>query len=167
MASHRAALSSSREFGPLRATLTYLPTDLLAIREAGVEQPVQIAERRKEYAGLAYYQLRLEMVAGQGDILQFQASNSDDYYQRVEYYSFGLQQDLRLLAGVDTLPCKLFHFERNYGAAPYMDFMLGFEPEAGRAFDLTLIYEDRVYTHQTIQLVIPKEAIQQIPTLKL
>ena len=166
IAEHRTLLTDSHRQNDVTAALTYLPSDWLAINEAG-QNPEQIAAVRKEYEGLEYYRLRLAASDGQGDILQLRASGTDAYYQRVEYFSFGFQNDLRLLSGPDTLPCRLFHFERNYGAAPYMDFMLGFDQNAGNNYDRRLIYYDRVYSDSTIQLTIPFINIHRIPNLKL
>lgn len=164
---HRADLTTTATAQPITASLTYLPADWLAVNEAGAEHPEQIAVARREYEGLEYYRLRVAAASGQGDLLQLDAGSTNTYYQRVQYFSFGLQQDLRLLAGQDTLPCRLFHFERNYGAAPYADFMLGFEDKGGNKWDRVLIYHDRVFTDSLIQLVIPAENIDQVPTLKL
>ncbi len=164
---HHADLSNTVSIGNITASLSYLPADWLAINEAGSERPAQIITASKEYEGMEYYRLRLALQSGHGDILQYNAGSTDEYYQRVEYFSFGLQSDLRLLVSNDTLTCKLFHFERNYGAAPYADFMLGFDENLGNKSNRTLIYEDRVYSKSLIKLTIPAENIQRIPTLKL
>lgn len=167
VAQHRELLSAIQVDGGIQITLTYLPADWLAINESGTVDPNDIVKTRQEYAGLEYYRLRVALQSGQGDALQFEASSNEDYYRRVEYFSFGLQHDLRLLTGSDTLPCKLFHFERNYGAAPFMDFMLGFETRPGSEFDRTLLYDDRVYSRRLVRLTIPYSNIHRIPILKL
>lgn len=164
---HRTEHTVSAQQGDIIASVAYLPADWLAVNEAGTDHPAEIATARKEYEGLEYYRLRVALQSGQGDVLQYAATSTEEYYQRVEYFSFAMQQDLRLLVGPDTLPCKLFHFERNYGAAPYMDFMLGFEERPGSAFDRAFIYDDIVYTKSPIQLTIPFQNIQRIPKLKL
>jgi hypothetical protein len=140
---------------------TYLPIDWLVAKEGKNRQ-----EGRAEYEGMEYYKLRVSLPSGQGDVLQFAANNTDEYYQRVEYFSFFMQKDLCLLMGVDTILCKLFHFERNYGTAPYVDFMLGFESTANKNVDRILLYDDKVYTQSTIRLTIPFNHIQNIPKLK-
>ena len=166
MAKNRDALTTAQQQGLIVTSLAYLPADWLALNEVGPDHLEQIAATCKQYEGLQYYRLRVALNSGQGDVLQFGAGSTDEYYQRVEYFSFGLQNDLHLLAGADTLPCKLFHFERNYGAAPYIDFMLGFEEKTDNHFDRTVIYDDRVYSDSLIRLTIPAERIQQIPSLK-
>ncbi|MBC7774792.1 MAG: hypothetical protein H7246_05075 [Phycisphaerae bacterium] len=166
LTAHFKELSSSQQQNGINATLTWLPADGLAIKEVGTQDKTALAAARKEYEGLEYYRLRIALQSGQGDVLQFQAANTDEYYQRVEYFSFGMQHDLSLLAGTDTLPCKLFHFERNYGAAPYADFMLGFEEKPENKSDRTLLYLDRVFSDTLIRLTIDKEKFQGVPVLE-
>ena len=152
----------------LFALLVLVATQLLSPAFAArllPEDKTAIATARKEYAGLDYYRLRIALQSGQGDVLQYQAKSTDEYYQRVEYFSFGLQHDLHLLIGADTLPCRLFHFERNYGAAPYMDCMLGFEERPKNPADRILLYQDRVFSDSLIRLTIPREKIQGVPAL--
>ena len=167
IAAHLTDLSASHQHNGITTTLTSLPADGLAIQEAGTEDKSAIAAARKEYAGLEYYRLRIALKSGQGDVLQYHAANTDEYYQRVEYFSFSLQHDLNLLLGTDTLPCRLFHFERNYGAAPYLDCMLGFEERPENPADRTLLYQDRVFSDSLIRLIISKEKIQGVPVLEL
>lgn len=167
LAENQTQLSTQTTQSGLLFSLNYLPADWLALREAGAENTEALGKVRQEYGGLEYYRLRVALQSGQGDVLQFRAAGTDEYYQRVEYFSFGLQHDIYLLAGQDTLPCRLFHFERNYGAAPYMDFMLGFEEKEGNNFDHTLMYHERVYSNILLTLTIPKENIQRIPKLKI
>ncbi|MEQ1746403.1 MAG: hypothetical protein ABMA02_13320 [Saprospiraceae bacterium] len=167
VASNRESLTATSAGDAIQTTLTYLPADWLAINEVGLGDPEKISSARGEYVGLEYYRLRVALQSGQGDVLQHAAAGTDDYYQRIEYFSFGMQHDIRLLVGPDTLACKLYHFERNYGAAPYMDFMLGFETKPGSEFDRTLLYDDRVYSSGLIHLTIPFDNIHCIPTLQL
>ena len=166
MTTNQSRLSAHSTQADLNLSLSYLPADWLALREAGVENTGTLAKARTEYAGLEYYRLRIALQSGQGDVLQFKAGSTDEYYQRVEYFSFGLQNDIRLLAGKDTLPCRLFHFERNYGAAPYADFMLGFDEKPENRTDRILFYDDKVFSNSLIHLTIPAETIQRIPKLK-
>ena len=167
IASHRESLSISHKEHFVRSTLTYLPIDWLALKETGLQHIDSLITTRQAYEGLEYYRLRVALEGAEGDILQAGAQSPDEYYERVEYFSFGLQNDLHLLIGLDTIPCKLFHFERNYGAAPYLDFMLAFEQRGQGELDRTLLFNDRIYSGTCIPLTIPAENISSIPNLKL
>jgi len=164
---HKDALSTQISRSGLSFSLTYLPVDWLALQETSTDNAPEFKKIRETYAGMEYYRLRVSLTGSQGDILQYQAASQEEYYQRVEYFSFGMQHDLRMLNGQDTIPCKLFHFERNYGAAPFADFMIGFEDREGNKSDRVLIYNERVYSTSIFQLSIPAENIQSIPKLKL
>jgi hypothetical protein len=159
-------LTTSQSESALRATLRHLPADWLALQEAG-GKPVEFAKAKLDYAGLEYYQLRVAVQSGNSDVLQYAVANEAEYYQRVSYFSFGFQHDLHLLIGNDTLPCKLFHFERNYGSAPYMDFMIGFEVPLESQQDRTLLYYDIIYAQRVFALTIPFANLNRIPNLKL
>ncbi|NUQ23117.1 MAG: hypothetical protein HUU34_04140 [Saprospiraceae bacterium] len=168
MAAHKEELTGyhNQESG-IQHSATYLPAEWLAIKEAGVDQPEKITAALAEYEGLEYYRMRIELLGGQGDVLQHGASNTDEYYARVSYFSFDMQKEISLIAGQDTFTCKLFHFERNYGAAPYADFMLGFDEPEGNNLDRILIYEDRVFSDAPITMTISGKNINSIPKLKL
>ena len=168
IATHKDQLTvSSSKDGEILHSITYIPAGWLAIKEAGEKQPRQIADALMEYNGLEYYRLRLALRSGQGDILQYAAANTDEYYARVSYFSFDMQNDVSMLIGKDTFPCRLFHFERNYGAAPYLDFMLGFDPPETGNVDRTLIYYDPVYSNTPVTMIMAGENITRIPKLKL
>lgn len=167
ISSHKEILTATDQRDLIRTTLTYLPVNWLAINEVGIKDFEGIATARNEYEGMEYYRLRISLQEGQGDLLQTGISSPEEYYQRVEYFSFGLQNDLKLLVSGDTLPCLLYHFERNYGAAPYADFMLGFDQKEGKVSDRLLIYYDKVFSNELIRLTIKAQNIGNIPKLKL
>ena len=79
----------------------------------------QIQEGEK----LICYELRISSEA-ESDILKI--SNEFSFEQRLSYFMSGLQKDLILIVGKDTLPCILYHFERNFGIAPYLSLHTGF-----------------------------------------
>lgn len=167
MAANKHLLTAQAPQKDFSVSLLYLPANWLALQEVGPNDIKRLSTASHEYAGMEYYRLRIALQNSNGDILQFKASSTDEYYQRVEYFSFGVQQDIKLLNKQDTLPCRLFHFERNYGAAPYVDFMLGFEEQKDNRSDRTLLYQDRVYSKHLIQLTIPYTSIQRVPQLNL
>lgn len=168
VAAHKEELTGhhNQESG-IQHSVTYLPAEWLAIQEAGVDQPEKIAVALAEYEGLEYYRMRIGLQSGQGDVLQYGANNTDEYYARVSYFSFDMQKEISLIVENDTLPCRLFHFERNYGAAPYVDFMLGFDNTANKPVDRTILYQDLVYSNTPVTMTVLGKNINSIPKLKL
>lgn len=73
--------------------------------------------------------------------------NSQEYFQKLEYY-INAQSDFKLIIGEsDTIPCAMYHMERNYGGAPYIDINVAFKKENKTPYDITMLYFDRVFSN--------------------
>ena len=72
---------------------------------------------------LICYELRIQNV-DQTDILDNPSNLS--YEQKVDYFSSKLGRRIKLMVNLDTIPCAMYHFERNFGVAPYQSIQLGF-----------------------------------------
>lgn len=154
----------------------YHPAEYEALLQEGINglSPAKFQTAVKNKKQLQYFLFKIKTKTGQ-DILKEGIAQDEEYYARVQYFSFQMQQDFMLVQGTDTLPCRLFHYERNYGAAPYTTFMLGFEnlviPEnvqnAERREDKTLIYDDKVFGTGTQLFKIDKTNLENIPSINL
>jgi hypothetical protein len=129
----------------------------------------------KKKEGMQYFMLKIETASG-NDILKEGIARQEEYYGRLEYFSFQMQQDVFLKDGEDTLACKLFHYERNFEAAPYTTFMLGFKHAASEkegknnvvtSGNKTIIYKDRIFGAGDISLQISEKDLANIPTVNL
>lgn len=167
--SENNGLLVKKELGDLTYSIQYKPLTYLALLEHGPEEitKTNITELAKSYEGLEYYTLQIKGPDHVNDLLSANLPSPNDYAQRLEYLSFDFQKDIFLARGKDTLRCQLFHFERNYGAMPKLDFMLGFEPDSKNNTDRTILLVDRTYAKQTITLNISQNAIEKIPNLNL
>lgn len=161
-------LRVSKTIGTYTFRLLYQPHDYMALRRLKNQQviPDSIKSINAQLGNLQYYILRVQ--AKNGEELMREGIRDDmEYYQRMEYFTGPMQDDVSLVDGKDTLACVLFHFERNYGLAPYNDFLLGFESgsNASTNSDKTLLYDDDVLGTGPIHLTISGEDIKNIPTL--
>ncbi len=85
-----------------------------------------IHSKKAEYNGLQYYELTLRMDST--DFIKNGSADKESYMSNLYYFTFAFQRDILLIyPGLDTLPVKLFHFERTYGVSPTKKFLLGFE----------------------------------------
>ncbi len=96
--------------------------------------------------------------------------------QQIRYFSFSMQNDFKLIQGVDTINCSMFHFERDYGIRPYGTFLIGFECEVANksvsntslnGASLKIIYKDSSFDNEEIEFNFSSNNINKIPTLKL
>ena len=152
--------------GALNFRIEFQPLEIMALRELGEFEHVKPAifdSVLSEYRGLEYYQLSIR---GASDLLQYGISDKQEFYERVEYYSFQMQNDLRMIVAQDTMSCKLFHFERNYGTAPFVTFSLAFEVPEVKG-DRRIQYHESVFGYEWIEMTLLQENIDNIPTIKL
>jgi hypothetical protein len=130
---------------------------------------------RSEYAAnlntlrnTQYCLLKIKSTTGNNELLRFRLSGNEEYYRRLEYCSYNIQQDIKLIDGKDTLPCILHHYERAFGLAPEAVFTLVFEAKdtlyKGR--QKTLFFEDNLFGNGTINLNVSEESMNNIPDLK-
>jgi hypothetical protein len=157
--------------GRYKFTLQYTPVDYLIIKDQsaeGKEMTENDFDRlRREQSGEQYYRLRIGMADGSADIMQGDRKDQKRYEQKVEYFSFSIQNDLKLLEGKDTLACKLHHFEQSYGLAPYNTIIAVFDEKDGDARtysgDRVFIYEDKMLGCGAVILTINGNSIGSIP----
>ncbi len=123
----------------------------------------------KKFGGNYYVQVRISDKEGNKHALDKGVTSQNEFYQRVAYFNFLAEPDFKLLAGTDTLHCKLLHFENTYGLVPFNDIQMAFPADAGGLHsnrDFTLIWDDKVLGVGTVKFRFDKEDIQLIPELK-
>jgi hypothetical protein len=64
----------------------------------------------------------------------------------------------------DTLPCLLYHYERNYGIAPFNNIVMTFpnsKTQSGTNYKL-FIFEDNILGLGTIKFKLEKEFLKKL-----
>lgn len=168
-----------KTIGDYTFATVYKPYEYLIAREikkdsisAGI-----LDEKINSINDLQYFSFRISAENQNTELLKVGLSSQDEYYARIEYCSFKMQQDIKLVDNNDTLNCVLFHFERVYNIAPYATFVLGFpltekekkDIQQGKKIvhpDKTLSYEDKIFGIGKVNLTIKGENINRIPKLK-
>jgi len=128
----------------------------------------EFEKEKKELGEMRYFTFKIKTPDGT-DPLKFRLADKEEYYARVKYYSFDVQNDFQLVEGKDTLSCSLAHFERNFGIAPEITCLLGFPParsEAMQQENKSFVYYDRVFNSGRLIFSFSKENINHIPKLK-
>lgn len=129
----------------------------------------------KDLDHLQFFTLKVATTDNKGELLKYQLQNTDEYYRRIEYCSFHMQNDIKLIDSGDTLNCVLFHFERVFSVAPEATFILGFEDKRTKeqmekhqyGSDKTLCFNDGIFRLGVINLGISKEKLNAIPQLDI
>lgn len=157
-------LRVSKNIGGVDYMVQYKPIEYILLKENN--NNVDIKKRKEDLEGMQYYTLSYSLVKNNKDILKFNLTSQDEYYERVNYFSFGLQNDIYLVEGKDTLDCKLFNYVRSYGLSPKADFVLAFSKNTqAQINDKLIVIEDKIFGGGIIKLKIAKEDIKNIPEL--
>jgi hypothetical protein len=161
-------LLKEKEIDDIKFSLQYEPYEYLCIKELGHDsvKKEELQAAIKEREDMDYFVLKIQAKNNNQELLKYKLSDEKQYQERVDYFSFRMQDDIKLIEGKDSLFCRMFHFERIFGVAPYAKFVLGFE-KSKRDEDKLFVFEDRVFKSGTIKLIITKEDITNIPSLKI
>jgi len=149
----------------------YLPPVVMALREAGNSENLKsdYSNLTKNYETADYFELSLwNNAKPTKESLREHFKSIDSSETAFEQYlDFGIQNDIKLLAGHDTLPCSYLHREISDAITNRMQYTISFEGENKNAGSdkILLLQLERLET-QNIQLTISKEKIANIPSVK-
>ena len=141
-------LKKEKTIDDLIFTVQFKPPEyIVCMEERQPQLPGDLVKRKTaELSDMQYYDFTITLKKGQGELLKYDLTSSGQYTQRVNYFAFGLQKDIQLLDGNDTLSCSLFHFERAYDVTPSGTFLLGFPVNKNSSGqDKTLIVDDKTF----------------------
>ena len=162
-------LKKDKRFEDITFSVQYKPLEYIVCME---ERKIRIEDslvlrKVNELSDMQYFDLKISLNEGGGELLKYQLSSPQQYSERVNYFAFGLQKDIVLVEGTDTLPCALYHFERAYDVTPSSTFLLGFSLGKNKSPESkTLILYDRTFNKGTIKMAFDKHDLQKIPKLK-
>lgn len=157
----------TKTIGAIQFIAFYTPVKYKAAKELQVNHTDSVSYKLKlkEAGDMEYFTFRIKCLTDNTELLKFGITNEGEYYQRLEYFSFKMQDDFKMVEGSDTLSCSLFHYERVYGLSPHATFLIGFPKRKGLK-DISLIYNDKVFNKGNIILSIKQEIIDTSPELK-
>jgi hypothetical protein len=161
-------LNKEKQIGEMIYSAQYKPYNYVICEQ---ERQPTIADStvRKDMSQLGnmqYFNLKISLGGGQGELLKYNLSSREEYDGRVNYFAFGMQKDIELVDGSDTLPCLLYHYERIYDVAPSATFLLGFAPGKSSKSDRTLILFDKGFKKGIIKFYFEAKAINILPQLQ-
>lgn len=110
---------------------------------------------------MQYYILKIGLVQGDNDIINYQVQNTVEKQQRLYYLSYLFQNSIYLEDNGVKFPCSLFHFEQSDmdGART---FVLGFPKSNGE--EPSLIVDSPMFGSLPVKIKIYRH---DIPTVKL
>lgn len=158
----------SKTIGDFEYTAFYKPTEYIALTELDVESADKNAIESKiaELGDMEYFSFRIKSLKETTELLKVNLESQEQYYSRLEYISFKMQNDFKLIDKADTLDCVLYHFERVYNLVPHATIVLGF-PKRKSKSDLRIVYEDKIFNNGNIIMTLQNKTLNALPKLKL
>jgi hypothetical protein len=150
--------------------LSYIPAEAMALRELGdLSQATQASfdTLAKSYEGLLFFDMEISIDHFNEEMIHYGVGVQDEtsFENRVAYYSFGMQKDINLISGKDTITCTIYHYERNYGISPQNHFMLGFR--ASRVKDAVLVYDNQLLATGPVRFALKEQDLLYHPKIKI
>jgi len=107
--------------------------------------------------------LKIGVMKG-NDILSEGIGDESEYHTRLTYFDQEAQSDMKLVENGDTLSCLLYHFERNYGIAPFNNIVMTFPNAKDKTIlnDKLFIFEDNILGLGTIKFKLEKEFLKKL-----
>jgi hypothetical protein len=152
----------------LQYTLQYEPVEYVTMREMHALNidPDTFKMQYQRFKGLEHYTLRIGR-RGIDSILNRQTDTSKLKGAMDSYFDFGIQKDIHLIEGKDTIPCGVCQYEGDMGGiAPYYSFVLGFTASNYKG-DRTVFYKDNLFKSGNVKFNIESSDFNAIPDLKM
>ncbi len=150
-------LNQTKTIGDIQLNIQYTPGAYLELIQDGASD-----SKMQQYA--------LEMVVlskKNSDIAKHNISTISDYEARMQYMSFSMQNDIKLVDGDDTLDCKWFHFERGADIKPHRTWLLGFDKlQTTDSQTKVLLVDVSKLGAGIVKFKFDKNILTNIPTLK-
>jgi hypothetical protein len=149
---------------PYMYELQYQPIEYLVVRQIRSPQITSAAlkEGTQKRNGLLYFTLKMWTKDGKGILsdknLIIENKNS--------YLLSGLQNDMILLAGSDSLHCVMLHFESANNLIPYDQCVLAFEKPKVEKENLVFLLRTDKYKQGWLKITVKKQDIKNTPKLK-
>ena len=163
-------LRKEKEITDIVYSVQYKPVDFLIIQETRGKalSAAEMDEKRQDYAGTEFYELRIALKEQSGELLKYDLSSPQQYQERVQYMAFDMQKDIKMvLNGTDTIPCAMYHFERAYDVTPFASIQLGFNlTKEDQEKEHTLVINDKLFNKGLIKFTYQPIDYKNIPKIK-
>ena len=143
-------LTIERTIGDFIVTAAYRSTQFMAL---------------KELENYQYVNLRLDNKDKKTEVLKTALQHQQQYYERLQYLTTTLPEDIYLVEDGDTLPCRLHHYERTYQMSSFCDVSLVFENRHKTTTDKVLVFDDRMFGFGRLQFRFEQDDLNNIPQL--
>jgi hypothetical protein len=161
-------LTKIKTISDIRFNLTYLPAETMAYLELRTEDYdlAKFQRATKNYSEMTYFNFKMEVINGTGELLKYKLQSPSQYDGRVKYTAFEMQNDFCLIQGKDTLLPGLYQFERIFEVGPYANMMLAFDNKKFNKNDeFTIVYNDRLFEKGFVKFNYKNKQLINLPNI--
>jgi hypothetical protein len=164
-------LGVKKEMKNMKFVCRYKTNDELILSEVSgkVLKKQAYQELSKKYSDMVYFNFLIELEKS-GEAIGEKGDES--YFKMLDYFSNQMQNDFFAVVNGDTIPCAIYHYERNFELSPYNNINLAFSSALIRKkitnewlADVSIIYDDRILGTGPLQFNFSKNNINELPVL--
>jgi hypothetical protein len=148
-------------------SVQYKTPDYIACIEADNKDsisPAKVTDDGTET--IHYFDFKMTLENYEGEFLKHKLNSPAQYDSRVKYLAFGIEKDISLVEGGDTIPCTICHFERAYDVAPEATLLLGFVSKKKYLKKKEFIFHDKLFGKGIVKFTFTKDEMKSIPKLR-
>lgn len=144
--------------------LQYQPSAYVWMQQhpAGLRNGGQQEASIDSLSDIQYYTLTVSIDHTNYDFMDYNVRDEAEKQQKLYYFSYLFQNDLVLEENEETLPCVLFHFERQGDLGRHRTFVLGFESPDRTAKEARLVIRSRYFNSLPIKIKVNKDNIPSV-----
>jgi len=161
-------LIMSKTIDDIHFSILYKPTEYIVCKELDDKEidKDKYENIKAQLGDLQYFDLRVQINDFNQEFLKYNLTSSAEYDRRVNYCAFQMQNDIKIIAGLDTISCSLFHFERAFDVVPYGQFILGFKKPTHSTGEETFVFYDKVFNKGIVKFTYDMPSLNHLPKLR-
>jgi hypothetical protein len=168
---HNDALSKAVQAGGIEYTFKVLTPESVALKDSYTDRTLDEQHYRSRLDELKnYLYIHIEQrVADRKvntSVLKYQVTSLEQYQQRVQYYEFAAQKDIRLLCGDAELVPVAYQYENHLDVSPVNTLVMAF-PRCSSNDDWQVVFNDRVMGNYLLKANFRNDVIAQLPAVTL
>lgn len=159
-------LNKVKTVGDYQVKAQYLPPQFMALLES--ERPIQKANWQSAVEAKSEainFQLALSTIDRKKSVLRHNLESAAEYQDRVYYFSFEIEEQIRLISGNDTLAPKLCHFVRSFDLSPELRCLMTFDRPSDAKAPMTLVWKDDLLGMGPLRFPFDPQTIENTPEL--
>lgn len=161
---HKSIFQKTVESEDFNYQLTFVPSEVRYIHlwKNNIVDSETLGNYLEEHKNYVEFNLLIDVDGFNDAFLQYQ-SDSSTYDERLQYYAFEMQNDIKLNADGKVIECAEYVFERNFGMDNKAHIKLGFAVPKYKQLKVEI---DNRYSDKSATVEYTRKEMRCLPQLK-